>query len=90
MTFPKIFISLAERNGEFKYYTFSAIYGIKLIQTFSDDVLFKLMEEKEPEFTAVSRQIGPKTNPSWITTRAAETLYERGVIDERKLDDICR
>jgi hypothetical protein len=91
MTFPKVRITAAERTGKYRSYTLSAIYGIKLIEALSDDVLLKVIEEEAtPEFTAVSQRIGPNTNPSWVTARAAETLYFRGVIDAAQMDHICR
>lgn len=91
MTFPKVRITAAERMGKYRCYTLSSIYGIKLIEALSDDVLLKVIEEDAtPEFLAVSAQIGPNTNPSWVTARAAETLYVRGTIDAAQMVHICR
>ena len=79
--FPRVFISAADQTGRFRSYTFCTIYGTKLIELLPDYYLFEVINDG-PELTELARQIGPKTNPLWVTARAAETLYLRGVIDE--------
>jgi len=37
-------------------------------------------------YVAVIAQTGPHTNPTWITSQAVLSAYDRGLIDETELD----
>ena len=78
----------AEDRKKYQYYTDGAILGIKLIGGLDDQVLFKLTERDEKILSAVITLMGEKTNSNWVVARAAEELYDRELIDERKLDQI--
>ncbi len=78
-----------EDKKEFRSYTDSAIVGIKLIRLQSDDCLFDLLKSAKRR-KPLERAIGPDTNPTWVTARIAETLYDRGTIDETEFDRLTR
>jgi hypothetical protein len=77
---------LTEREkDEFKYHTVGAIVGIKHIRSLDSDALKAVLTDKTMG-EALRRRIGSGTNPSWVVSIVAETLYFRHEIDEIKLD----
>ncbi len=60
------------------------------MEALSDDVLLKATDWDSEESKAICRRIGSQTNPYWVIAQAAEALYERGLIDEHKLDELTR
>jgi hypothetical protein len=79
-------ITDADRE-KYRNYTDDSIRGIKILKALDDDELKEVLKNGASH-TVVSRAIGPNTNPSWVTSQAAEELYMRGVIDEKQLDFI--
>lgn len=80
--------SLTERERkEFQSYAVSAIVGVKLIRSKSTEELKDALSNKTTG-EALRQQIGKDTNPSWVVSIAAETLYMRDEIDEIRLDYI--
>lgn len=78
-----------EDREKFRSYTDGAIQGINLIKSLPERSLFSLVSGRMNQTRrAVLDAMGHNTNGSWITARAAEVLYDRGVIDERKFDSI--
>lgn len=73
--------------------------GILAARALDDDALLALARsdvfkvargDGEPKACAAYVQViaktGPRTNPTWVTVRAVEEAYNRGLIDERELD----
>lgn len=73
--------------------------GILATRALDDDALLSLARSDafevahgggDPDARAAYVQViaktGPRTNPAWITGRAVEEAYDRGLIDERELD----
>lgn len=76
-------------SEEFRYYTASAKRGVLLIRELDDaDLLAVARNNQSPQYMATLKKIGPKTNRSWVTSTAAITAYERGLIDEVELDQL--
>jgi hypothetical protein len=80
---------------ERRSYTPGSLHGVVYARTMSDVDLLATARDaacapQTDAFRALLAAMGPATNPSWITARAAETAYERGLIDEQELDWICR
>jgi len=77
---------LTERERkEFQSYTVGAIIGVKLIRSMSTDELKAALTDSA-KGEALRQQVGGGTNPSWVVSIVAETLYFRHEIDETKLD----
>jgi hypothetical protein len=77
---------LTERERkEFESYTASSIVGVKRIRAMSNDELKTALTDKTAGET-LRRLVGANTNPSWVVSIVAETLYMRHEIDETKLD----
>jgi len=72
---------------DYQSYTDGAIFGIKIVKSLSDDELMRTLKDKAMHET-VRAAIGTDTNPSWLTSRVAEELYYRGVIDCKQMDFI--
>jgi hypothetical protein len=70
---------------EFGSYTVGAIVGVKLIRSLDSNTLNAALTDKE-KGEALRQQIGADTNPSWVVSIIAETLYMRHEIDEMRLD----
>ena len=77
---------LTERERkEFGSYTVSSIVGVKLIRSLDTTALIAALKDKE-KGEALRQQVGTGTNPSWVVSIIAETLYMRMEIDETILD----
>jgi hypothetical protein len=86
MVIPEITVTENDKVGEFKYYTLGSIKGVKTIRALPDDDVWALTVDDSPEFNAMMDHMGRSTNPAWIGGTAIEILYERRLIDERKMD----
>jgi hypothetical protein len=74
---------------EFRHHTAGAKRGILLIRSLADEEVLEGTYNTESEpYHKVFKDLGPDTNPSWITSRFAETAYDRELIDEREIDRI--
>lgn len=72
---------------EFRSYTESAKRGVLLIRSMSDrDVLAGARDEQSAAFQRVMDDLGPNTNPFWITAECATEAYRRRLINELELD----
>lgn len=72
---------------EFKYHSPEAKAGILAIRALDDATVLAVARDRSgTEYQAVLAQMGPDTNPQWITDVAAETAYDRGLIDETEFD----
>lgn len=74
-----------EIQQKYKYHTETSILGIQIIESLDDDYLIDVIID-EGGFGGKSKAIvdamgGGYVNPSWIVSRAAETLYKRRVFD---------
>jgi hypothetical protein len=79
---------LTERERkEFASYTAGSIVGIKLIRSLSTEALKKALSD-EVSGETLRLQVGKDTNPSWVVSIIAETLYMRHELDEIKFDYI--
>lgn len=79
---------LTERERkEFASYTVGSIVGVKLIRSMDSEAL-KIALTDKAKGEALRQQVGTGTNPSWVVSIIAETLYMRHEIDETKLDYI--
>jgi hypothetical protein len=77
---------LTERERkEFGAYTVSSIVGVKHIRSLDSAALIAALTDKTMG-EALRRRIGDGTNPSWVVSIIAETLYMRLEIDETVLD----
>jgi hypothetical protein len=77
---------LTERERrEFHSYTVGAIVGIKLIRSIDSEALKAALTDPA-KGEALRQQIGVGTNPLWVVSITAETLYMRHEIDGAKLD----
>ena len=72
---------------EFAYCTPEAKSGILAMRALPDQTVLAIARDTaSPEFAEFADQMGPGTNRSWITARAADTAYDRGLIDEIAYD----
>ena len=78
-------LSEAERK-EFQSYTVDSIVGVKLIRSIDSEELKACLKDKAKGEALRQRIGGRGTNPSWVVSMIAETLYTRNEIDEQKLD----
>lgn len=78
-------------RDEFAYYTPEAKAGILHIRGLEDKLVLEAARDRSSEaFGAISRFMGPKTNPFWIAAEAAAESYRRGLIDEVEFDYLTR
>ena len=84
---PKPELEPVEWSDEFRYYTPSARAGVLFIRSLTDDEV--LAAARDPHSSArakVADEMGPGTNPSWISGQCIEDAYRRRLIDEIELD----
>lgn len=74
---------------EFAHCTPKTKSGILAMRALPDDTVLAIARDSDgPEFAEFADQMGPGTNRSWITARAADTAYDRGLIDEVTYDSL--
>lgn len=72
---------------EFAHCTPETKSGILAMRALPDQTVLAIAHDTDsPEFAVFADQMGPGTNPSWITARAADTAYDRGLVDEVAYD----
>jgi hypothetical protein len=72
---------------EFAHCTPQTKSGILAMRALPDETVLAIARDNgSPEFAEFLAQIGSDTNRSWITARAADTAYDRGLIDEVTYD----
>jgi hypothetical protein len=76
-----------DTDNEFRSYTPEAKAGTLLIRALPDaDVLAAARDRASDSHAAIMTQMGADTNVFWVTSVAAVTAYDRGLIDEVELD----
>lgn len=72
---------------EFAHCTPGAKSGILALRALPDETVLAIARDADsPEFAEFLDQMGPESNKSWITARAADTAYDRGLIDHVTYD----
>lgn len=75
---------------ELRNRTAGARHAIRFIRTLSDEVLRSAVDDPNGQASVhIATAAGPGTSPAWVTSRCAIELYERGLITEQILDDLC-
>jgi hypothetical protein len=77
-------VTSASRKG-YPQHTDGAIRGIQLVSSLSTDELAAALGDGTKQ-EVLRLKLGEKTNPSWLHSRIAEELYNRGEIDEEVLN----
>lgn len=81
---------------EFRFHTPDSKAGILFIRAMEDEDVLAAAREQDPwkptsmGFQIVMDRMGEDANPLWITGRAAEEAYERGLLDEVEFDYLTR
>lgn len=72
---------------EFAHCTPETKSGILAMRALPDETVLAIARDADsPEFAVFLDQMGPGTNRSWITARAADAAYDRGLIDHVTYD----
>lgn len=72
---------------EFQFHTPESKTGILFIRALEDDdVVAAAWDRDSVGYQVILNQLGEDTNLSWITARAAEVAYDRGLIDETEFN----
>ncbi len=83
-----------EDRQRYRNYTDGSIQGIKFVESIPSERLLKAatfdsdgyFDHDNLIFIEILADFDPKTNPSWLASRIAETLYMREEIDVEKFD----
>ena len=82
------------RPEELARYAPSAVAAVEYVRGLPDDLLLGAARAWDGHrwsgeaYSRVLADLGPSTNPNWVTSECAVEAYERGLIEESELDQI--